>query len=52
MVAGFMASEKVAVGETLSATPVAPGAGVRDVMVGAPLPGHWMRRIVPPSKSA
>ena len=33
-VAAFIASEKVAVGETLTATPVAPGAGVRAVIVG------------------
>ena len=33
-VAGFIASEKVAVGETETATPVAPGAGVRAVIVG------------------
>ena len=33
-VAGFMGSEKVAVGETETAMPVAPGAGVRAVIVG------------------
>ena len=32
--AGLMGSEKVAVGDMPGATPVAPGVGVRAVMVG------------------
>ena len=46
-VAGSIAYEKVALGETSSATPLAPGAGVRAVIVGGvvsppPLP-HSIR---------
>ena len=33
-VAGFSASEKVAVGEMERVTPVAPGEGVRETIVG------------------
>ena len=48
IVLAFIASEKVAVGLTLVATAVAPGAGVRPVTVGGvvsppPPPVHSMR---------